>query len=66
MECNGCKDFGSCALIVNGSVAINNCPCRECILKMMCQEPCKKLSDHYYEVHGILKRMAEKEVERKV
>ena len=47
MSCEGCyagKIF--CIFHVQGSVAINSCPCGDCIVKMICSEPCEEYVTH--------------------
>lgn len=48
MKCEGCADNGQCPLQGFGSVAMDECPCRTCIVKMMCKTTvCKELANHY-------------------
>jgi hypothetical protein len=47
MKCEGCKDHGSCTTQCKGSVAINECPCQECLIKGVCNKPCEALAKHY-------------------
>ena len=49
MDCEGCKDNPQCQLHQWGHAAIDNCPCRICVVKVICATPCDKLSDHYGE-----------------
>lgn len=50
MKCDGCKDFEACSFIVMGSVAINECPCGNCLIKGICHNPCDDLMQHYENV----------------
>jgi len=45
MECVGCIDH-PCEIQGMGSIAINECPCKECIIKMMCGAPCDPFKKH--------------------
>jgi hypothetical protein len=49
-ECFGCSDNETCELHYEGSIAINECPCRYCLIKMVCQDPCEAILDHYRKV----------------
>lgn len=51
-ECKGCQDYGSCLFANQGDVAIHDCPCRDCLVKVTCEEPCEKLEKHYYIIWG--------------
>jgi hypothetical protein len=46
-KCHGCSDNNSCSLQVMGFIAMDECPCRDCIVKMICNTPCKDLHEHY-------------------
>lgn len=59
MKCEGCKDFEACTFLTVGSVAINECPCSICLLKMLCEEPCDKLTDHYNNTYNALNKECE-------
>lgn len=43
-NCKGCKEFdhtiNQCGTIPD--VLMDECPCQECIVKMVCEFPCKK------------------------
>ena len=49
-ECTGCADFGhDCcnsepSILVEGVSLI--CPCRECIVKMICEDACEEFRHH--------------------
>jgi len=49
IDCDGCADNVQCTLFQWGSVAINECPCRECLVKAICKQPCYILNNHYQE-----------------
>jgi hypothetical protein len=38
--CRGCACNGDCIIQYHGSVAIRDCPCRVCIVKLMCDSGC--------------------------
>ena len=57
MRCEGCREFTTiCSFISMGSVAINECPCTKCLIKIMCETPCDKFKEHY---HNTFKRINE-------
>jgi len=49
-SCYGCVDIESCALTVFGSVAIDECPCRNCLIKGICKNPCKDFRQYQFTV----------------
>jgi len=49
MDCKGCADEVQCTLSQWGSVAMDECPCKDCIVKIICNVACYKLNDHYQE-----------------
>lgn len=51
MSCEGCTESGSCTTQCKGSVAINECPCQECLVKSMCTEPCEAFAKHREEIN---------------
>jgi len=44
-NCPSCRmyDNGECIVIQEGVSSI--CPCKECIIKIMCEEPCKEFDN---------------------
>jgi len=56
MTCEGCVENGRCQLQGWGSVAMNECPCKICIVKVICTRPCKLLNDHYGSINDIDKK----------
>lgn len=58
MGCEGCiegKDV-QCQFQMYGSVAMDECPCAVCILKMVCETPCEeygKYGDKIFNLKGI-------------
>jgi hypothetical protein len=56
MRCEGCKDYTGCPLHVSGSVAINECPCADCMVKVICEQPCDALDKHYFDVYKTVNR----------
>ena len=50
-SCAGCTDANGCALTAAGSVAINECPCRDCLIKGICQKACEDLERHQFVVY---------------
>jgi hypothetical protein len=53
-SCIGCAVNGDCSLQHYGSAAMHRCPCRTCILKMMCHDSCEKFSSHCAYVYNPL------------
>jgi len=51
MECEGCKGYPFCDFLTCGYVAINECPCRTCLIKSMCTTPCELMDYHYKETY---------------
>ena len=47
LKCQGCEAHGMCSLQTKGSVAINECPCQDCLIKGICKEPCEAMNKHY-------------------
>ena len=45
--CKGCHDFPECIFLIEGQVAMSECPCRICIVKMICEVPCEDMHNHY-------------------
>ena len=43
-ECKGCIEADICHIIEKCSY---QCPCTECLIKVMCNEPCKKFEKVY-------------------
>lgn len=52
MRCEGCNDYKGCPFHMLGSVAINTCPCADCVVKVMCDTACEKLDKHYQETYN--------------
>ena len=50
-SCDGCMDADGCALTAAGSVAMEECPCRNCLVKVTCQKACDDLAQHQYIVY---------------
>jgi len=51
MKCTGCHDHGQCTIQTKGSVAMDDCPCRKCLIKGVCLSICEDLTNHYNEVN---------------
>lgn len=48
-DCKGCTDLGIC--VVEPIVPREDCPCKQCLIKMVCVDACKPyqdLLDQYY------------------
>lgn len=45
-RCKGCRVNPTCLLTVKPLVYIEKCPCMDCIVKMMCVEPCEDFKKH--------------------
>lgn len=56
MICDGCIENEQCQIQMWGSVATHECPCKECLVKMICSDPCNLLNDHYASIHNINKK----------
>jgi len=50
--CEGCYCNGGCSLQQFGSVAMEQCPCGECIIKIMCSDPCDKYHEYIATTYG--------------
>lgn len=49
MTCGGCMKSGFCDLQMNGTTS--NCPCKDCILKIICAtDICEGLNDFYLNI----------------
>ena len=48
--CKGCYTYGVDveACVINGMNPLNPCPCRDCIIKMVCKLGCEDLDDYLY------------------
>lgn len=49
MKCNECDDKGSggiCSINITGEVDMSGCPCKKCLIKMMCDDPCEIYVTH--------------------
>jgi len=55
--CDGCLDYqNNCPVKRNNR--IGNCPCTECIVKMICDNPCDLFKDYhdrfeFHKKHGV-------------
>jgi len=65
MKCTGCHDHGQCTIQTKGSVAMDDCPCRKCLIKGVCLSICEDLANHYNEVNTGAFRLAIKKEEKK-
>lgn len=64
--CHGCSVNGACTLQHFGSVAMNQCPCINCVLKIICKDSCEKFTSHCANVFNPLTQEAlNKEKEKK-
>ena len=62
MKCYGCKEMQlGCYLQTLGSVAMSDCPCKECIGKMMCENPCEDFNKFVGKTEGTPKLAKRKE-----
>lgn len=56
MQCNGCHDEGSCMIpIMYGKAAMDNCPCKDCVVKPMCSKVCDKWEEYTDILHDMRK-----------
>ena len=47
MQCDGCYTMeGSCNLHMVGEDAVIACPCRKCLVRVMCNDICETYADH--------------------
>jgi hypothetical protein len=51
-NCEGCLCNGGCSLQQFGSVAIGGCPCVDCVIKVMCNEPCNMYRNYTAKTYG--------------
>ena len=65
MKCQGCKDQG-CIFQLTGTIAIDECPCQECLIKMICETTCENLKKHYERTFGIINHIGEKKCPKKI
>jgi hypothetical protein len=58
MSCSGCRDHGYCNMPTHDS---NNkpCPCSNCLVKMICQHPCRDFKLYRDDVFGHRKKGGE-------
>jgi hypothetical protein len=52
-DCKGCLTYYVCDFRRMNKT--DNCPCKICIVKMTCNEPCEMLSDYYNKEYKVIK-----------
>ena len=64
MTCKGCADESACTIQLKGSVAINECPCRDCLIKGICQKVCEDLQKHYEEINTAYRKIMARKINK--
>jgi len=63
MKCKGCKEMVmGCYLQTMGLVAISDCPCKDCLVKMICEIPCEEFNKFVGKTKGHIKKAKQKEI----
>jgi len=64
MKCTGCKDHGICTMQTKGSVAMDECPCKDCLVKGICESTCDKLNEHYASINNAYRKIMARKVKK--
>lgn len=49
-DCNGCMITHVCDFVMNNTT--EDCPCKLCLVKMVCFETCPEFGERYKEIMG--------------
>jgi hypothetical protein len=50
-DCKGClgiREIGECNLLTLSLIVVDSCPCRQCLVKVMCKSDCDPFTQWLY------------------
>ena len=55
MECTECNNKGSggiCSIDTTDAITMAGCPCKKCLVKMLCNDPCEIYVTHVADTYA--------------